>query len=171
MPKIMPKTMLKDIQENTVNETASTQPTNHTTNDWLDKFQAVYQHLSKHNLNTLASVYHEEIYFEDPLHKINGLPLFIHYFEQLFTNVITCTFTITHSINKADEAAIYWTMHYQHPKLNAGNMITVTGHSHLKASNNKIIYHRDYLDAGAMLYEHIPLLGRVIRYLKNRIMQ
>jgi hypothetical protein len=33
----------------------------------------------------------------------------------------------------------------------------------------KIIFHRDYFDAGAMLYEQIPLLGRVIKWVKQKI--
>jgi hypothetical protein len=44
----------------------------------------------------------------------------------------------------------------------------VQGSSHLKGVGDKVVYHRDYLDLGAMLYEQLPLLGRVIRSLKNR---
>ena len=137
--------------------------------DWLEQFKTVYNNLSKKNVDSLTLIYHQDICFEDPLHKITGLNNFISYFNNLFTHVISCTFEINHSIKTSNEAAIYWVMHYQHPKLNAGKTISVTGHSHLKAMDNKVIYHRDYLDAGAMIYEHIPLLGSAIRYLKKRI--
>lgn len=143
--------------------------TEETSLDWFVQFQAIYHNLSKNNLNSLSLVYHEDVCFEDPLHKVNGLSHFIAYFNNLYMNVISCSFEINHTIKMQDEAAIYWTMHYQHPKLNSGKTISVKGHSHLKARNNKIIYHRDYIDAGAMLYEHIPLLGGAIRYIKKRI--
>lgn len=142
---------------------------NLTSYNWLNTFKHVYQNLSKDNLHTLHDIYHNDIVFEDPLHKVENLTNFVAYFEDLYTNVTTCTFDITHTILSANEAAIYWEMKYQHPKLNSGNTISVIGHSHLKVKDHKVIYHRDYLDLGAMLYEHIPLIGGVVRFLKHRI--
>lgn len=148
-------------------EKSQTQELN--TPDWLCKFKDIYENLSKNNLDSLNNIYHSNIVFEDPLHKVEGLKDFIAYFENLYTHVITCTFEINHTIHTSDEAAIYWEMHYKHPKLNAGKNITVKGHSRLKMVDNKIIYHRDYLDVGAMLYEHIPLVGSIVRFLKHRV--
>lgn len=154
-----------------MNKVTSIQFNQDKTEDWLTHFKSVYQNLSKDNLESLAEVYHENVIFEDPLHKVEGLSNFIDYFENLYTHVITCTFEISHIINTSDEAAVYWEMHYQHPKLNSGKTISVMGHSRLKAIDNKIIYHRDYLDLGAMLYENVPLLGGIISFLKNRVSQ
>ena len=136
--------------------------------DWLIEFKTIYQSLTKSNLASLKDIYHNDIYFEDPLHKVEGIDNFVHYFEALYTNIISCHFDIHHEIHTENEAAIYWEMKYQHPKLNNGKVISVSGHSHLKVVDSYIIYHRDYLDAGAMLYEHIPLLGSTIRYIKKR---
>jgi len=136
---------------------------------WLCKFQMIYQNLSKDNLLSLKDIYHDDIVFQDPLHKVEGLTDFIAYFENLYTHVTSCTFEITHIMNTSNEAAVYWEMRYQHPKLNSGKMILVTGHSHIKSEDGKVIYQRDFLDVGAMIYEHVPLLGKVIRYLKQRM--
>ena len=62
-----------------------------------------------------------------------------------------------------------WTMSYQHPKLNNGELIAVKGASQLDFKQGKVVSHRDYFDGGALLYEHIPLLKRVIHFLKNRM--
>lgn len=62
-----------------------------------------------------------------------------------------------------------WTMSYQHPKLNGGKTIAVKGASQLNFDEKRIVRHRDYFDGGALLYEHIPLLKRVIFFLKNRL--
>jgi limonene-1,2-epoxide hydrolase len=136
---------------------------------WLNHFIETYTRLNKTNLHTLADIYHDDIQFQDPLHKVAGITQLITYFENLYTNLITCTFDITHQLLNDKEAAIYWNMTYVHPKLNAGKAITVSGHSHLKAVDGKVIYHRDYLDVGAMLYEHIPVLGKAVRYLKKHV--
>jgi limonene-1,2-epoxide hydrolase len=145
--------------------TINTNPT------WLNEFITIYQNLNKDNLSSLESIYHQQIFFQDPLHQVNGLDDFIAYFEQLYSNIISCEFDIKHTIHHDNEAAIYWQMSYQHPKLNHGELIIVSGNSHLKAQHNKITFHRDYLDAGAMLYEHIPLLGSAVRFIKKRASQ
>ena len=49
-----------------------------------------------------------------------------------------------------------------------GVPIQVCGCSYLQW-RNKVHLHRDYFDAGALLYEHLPLLGRTIGWLKRRL--
>jgi hypothetical protein len=70
---------------------------------------------------------------------------------------------------KDDSCMLTWTMSYQHPKLNSGRLIAVQGASRLEFKHGKVTSHRDYFDGGALLYEHIPLLNRVIFFLKNRL--
>jgi len=60
-------------------------------------------------------------------------------------------------------------MTYQHPSLNKGQPIKVEGASKLVVQDDRIISHRDYFDAGNLLYEHIPVLKNVIRFLKRRM--
>ena len=61
-----------------------------------------------------------------------------------------------------------WTMHYRHPRLRRGQLIEVEGCSHL-LWHEKVYQHRDYFDAGALLYEHLPLMGTAIGWLKGRL--
>ena len=58
-------------------------------------------------------------------------------------------------------------MNYAHPKLAGGKDIVVDGATDLMFEE-KIIYHRDYIDMGQMLYEQIPVLGSIIRYIKKK---
>ena len=62
-------------------------------------------------------------------------------------------------------------MTYVHQHLNSGEAITVQGHSLIMGDNDKVVYHRDYIDLGQMLYENVPVLGAIIRWLKRRINQ
>jgi hypothetical protein len=133
---------------------------------WLDSFLEVYQKLSINNLDLLDDVYHEQVVFEDPLHKLQGLNQLHQYFNGLYQNLTSCSFVIQNVIKEDDSAGVYWEMTYQHPKLNKGNIVKVLGHSHLKMQDNKVIYHRDYLDLGSMLYEQLPFIGKLIRWFK-----
>ncbi len=138
------------------------------TESWLESFVEVYQQLSINNLNLLEKIYHQDVVFIDPLHHIQGVDKLTQYFSGLYTNLLYCQFEIEEVIEQNQQAAIYWKMSYQHPKLNKGKVITVQGHSHLKGQGDKVIYHRDYLDAGAMLYEHVPVFGAIVRWFKTR---
>ncbi len=59
-------------------------------------------------------------------------------------------------------------MTYQHPQLNKAQPIKVAGSSQLQGTKDKVIFQRDYVDLGAMLYEHIPMVGNVIQYIKKK---
>lgn len=136
---------------------------------WLSNFIDIYQKLATDNLELLHDIYSPEVIFQDPMHSISGFDNLSAYFHELYTNVKSCRFIVNDVIYQEETAAIYWTMTYQHPKLNKGKEVVVHGHSKLKGKNDFVYYHRDYLDLGAMLYEHIPLLGRVVKHIKQRV--
>jgi hypothetical protein len=135
---------------------------------WLSNFVNIYQTLSTNNLDLLEKIYHHDITFIDPLHHVEGFDDLHQYFNGLYQNLLTCEFVINKVIFDGNEAAIYWTMSYQHNKLNKGEVVTVSGSSHIQGKEDKVVYHRDYLDLGAMLYEQIPLFGNVTKWIKAK---
>ncbi|MDK1396971.1 nuclear transport factor 2 family protein, partial [Pseudomonas protegens] len=137
--------------------------------DFLQRFARDFASLEKHNLQRLDQLYSEDIQFTDPLHEVNGLPRLRHYFAELYANVSELRFDF-HGIDTCGEGQGYlrWTMSYRHPRLRAGQLVRVAGCSHLHWRDDKVYRHRDYFDAGALLYEHLPVLGTVIAWLKRR---
>jgi len=134
---------------------------------WLSNFVVVYQKLSTENLDLLATIYHEQVVFIDPIHKVEGFSDLYQYFKNLYQNISYCDFVIDDVLWQDSQASIFWTMSYQHPKLNKGQMVTVLGTSNIKGEGDKVIYHRDYLDLGAMLYEQLPVLGKLTKWIKT----
>lgn len=135
---------------------------------WLDNFLHVYQSLGVDNLSLLTKVYHNNITFIDPMHRIEGLDKLNNYFQGLYQNLSHCHFDIENYIYQDDQAAIYWSMSYQHKSLNQGKVVTVQGSSHIKGVGDKVIFHRDYLDLGAMLYEQLPVVGKLTQWIKRK---
>lgn len=134
------------------------------------KVRSMYMHFDKKILYILPDIYSEDIQFRDPLHAVNGLNNLTEYFNGMMDNLLECRFEFHHSLEIVErgEAILFWTMHYRHKKIAGGKALELTGNSHL-LFNDKVYYHRDYFDAGSMLYEHLPLLGAAIRYIKKRI--
>ena len=54
---------------------------------------------------------------------------------------------------------------------NQSSSISVNGVSLLTLKDDRVVYHRDYYDMGEMVYEHVPVLKRVIYYIKKRLTQ
>lgn len=135
---------------------------------WLSNFINTYQQLSTDNLHLLEQIYSDDIHFCDPMHQLHGFDNLADYFDGLYANLQQCDFVINNVIFNQEQAAIYWTMSFKHPSLNSNKEIKVEGSSLLKTDGKKVNYHRDYIDLGAMLYEHIPLVGRIIKAIKQR---
>ncbi|UPQ87024.1 nuclear transport factor 2 family protein [Vibrio sinaloensis] len=131
----------------------------------------VYQQLNKSNLHLLSDVYHQQVVFEDAAHRLEGWQQLERYFETLYANVKRCDFNIIEHQQAGDSGFITWQMSLEHPKLSKGAVIQVNGVSHIKFHEGKVIYHRDYFDLGEMLYENLPVLGAIIKTIKQRLGQ
>lgn len=134
----------------------------------INDFCQIYQTLAKDNLNKLGQVYQQDVIFIDPVQQIQGLNALTAYFSHLYENMLLCRFSIEQVITDEQQASVIWTMHYRHSKINGADSVAVNGCSFLKY-NDKIYYHRDFFDMGQMLYEQLPLLGRIIAVVKRRI--
>lgn len=137
----------------------------------LEAFCAFLNNLDKTCTDNLYKVYTHDVAFEDPLHRINGLPALEAYFTALYENVTACRFDFHDRQRLGDIAFVTWTMRLSHPRLAQGRVIAVEGCSRLVFADDdsgRVREHRDYFDAGALLYEHLPLIGPAIRLVKRR---
>jgi hypothetical protein len=114
----------------------------------------------------LAEVYAPEIVFTDPLHHIEGIAALRSYFERLNANLVEGRFHFAEPLIGADNAWLPWEMTLQVRRIK--HPVVVAGCSQLHF-NTQVYRQRDYFDAGALIYENIPLLGAVIRGIKARV--
>ncbi len=136
---------------------------------YLEAFAERFATLDAGNLQNLDKLYSESITFRDPLHQIHGLPALRAYFAELYANASDIRYDF-HDASETSPGAGYlrWTLHFRHPRLAAGRLISLDGCSHLQWQE-RVHFHQDYFDAGALLYEHVPVLGRMIGWLKGRL--
>jgi hypothetical protein len=136
----------------------------------LDTFLNTFNQLDKTSLNLLDTLYHPDICFIDPAHTLNGLPALKQYFFSLYENVESIRFTFDVRMQSGGQAFVTWTMEISHPRLAKGLPVAVQGCSCLTfAPDGRVIRHQDYFDLGAMIYEHLPLVGGLIRTVKKRL--
>ncbi|MDU9394775.1 nuclear transport factor 2 family protein [Pseudomonas sp. zfem002] len=136
---------------------------------YLERFVERFALLDAGSLGQLEKLYSADIVFRDPLHQIHGLPALRDYFAQLYANVRELRYDIHDaSETRPGEGYLRWTLHVRHPRLDGGRLISLDGCSHLQW-HERVHRHQDFFDAGALLYEHVPVLGSVIAWLKGRL--
>ena len=136
----------------------------------MEKFLAMYKDLSSDNLHLLQNVYSSDIQFIDPAHEISGLDKLTEYFSALYQNVISIDFDFKDAVQQHNSCYLQWDMTFRHKSLAGGKTILVSGTTFLRFNDDhKVYFHRDYFDLGEMLYENLPLLGRLITTIKGRL--
>lgn len=131
----------------------------------------IFKNLRHETMGLLTDFYHPEVEFQDPLGAINGLPALHDYYRQMYEGVQSIDFTFTDEVVQGDHHVVMWIMRVQAKKLNGGKPVEVTGNSSIifDGATDQAIYHRDYFDMGAFIYEHVPVLGWAIDKIKRRL--
>ena len=147
-----------------------------TTDSRLAAFYKLYNTLSPETAGTqklrrcLAEVYHPDIVFSDPMHRILGIDALEKYFEGLYENITYIDFQFHKAWVESDSGSVHWTMRYRHPRLKAGKHdIVVDGVTILRWEGSLVVQHQDIFDAGSLLYEHLPVIGWLLHKLKERM--
>ena len=136
----------------------------------IDKFVDNINSLSKENVDkVLINTYTKEVEFIDPLKGIKGIDQLISYFSDLYQSVDHCYFDVTNYINNNNSHSLEWVMTLKHKKLSRNDTISLNGCSFVKFDNDKVCYHRDYYDLGALIYERVPVMGFAVKTIRNAL--
>ena len=134
----------------------------------VEKFTNLYRNSSELTDEAIAEVYAPEIVFSDPIHRIEGIDSLRKYLGIMYSNVYSCRFEYHDQLVLDHKASIKWKMCFRHRKLASGKEIEVRGATFIEFTD-RIFMHEDFFDVGSMIYEHVPVMGAGIRYLKRRI--
>jgi hypothetical protein len=134
----------------------------------LQEFKAFYQEANSSNLERMDRIYTQDIEFRDPLHNILGILALKSYMKNLYANSNCVEFEYTDEQRGENSATIAWYMKFSHSGLARGKMIKLRGITQIRFTD-RIYYQEDFYDLGAMLYQHIPVLGAIVRFVNKRV--
>ncbi|WP_418318231.1 nuclear transport factor 2 family protein [Piscinibacter sakaiensis] len=128
---------------------------------WFEQFSAA-------DLRLIDRYYATDARFKDPFNDVTGIDAITAVYRHMFETLEQPRFVINDVIVQRDQCFIGWDFEFRLRRL--GNTPqTIRGASHLRLDASGLItVHRDYWDAAEELYEKIPLLGSLMRWLRRR---
>jgi ketosteroid isomerase-like protein len=127
-----------------------------------------FQSISVDSAQTLSLIYTEDVWFKDPFNEVEGIEQVSHIFTHMFEQVDAPRFVVTHSVLQDDQAFLTWDFLFRMRRFSDDEQC-IRGASHVRfASDGRVAYHRDYWDAAEELYEKLPVVGSLMRWLKTR---
>lgn len=131
-----------------------------------------YEQLQPQRLDELATHYASDARFKDPFNEVQGLPAIRRIFEHMFVALHEPHFVVTQQLVDGDQAFLVWEFRFRFRRFDTVTEQVVRGGSHLVLGpDGRVTLHRDYWDAAEELYEKLPGLGALMRWLKRRANQ
>ncbi|MFO7993507.1 MAG: nuclear transport factor 2 family protein [Marinobacter sp.] len=141
---------------------------NTSVHETLGRFTQLFNNLCAGNMAELGTVYGDNVKFTDPFSSVQGIDELTEYFTDAYANVISCGFEFGEPVINGSDVCIPWVMNLQHKRIRKGKSVKVDGISQLVIQKGRVVSHRDYFDAGQLLYENLPVMGGVIRWIRNQ---
>ncbi len=119
-------------------------------------------------LLAFAKIYARDVYFKDPFNQTHGVPAVYEIFQEMYAKLDTPRFEILECISEGKVCYVKWRFIFcfkgksEEQGFEGVSRLTID-------AEDKIVSHIDYWDAAEQVYEKIPLIGSILRFLKRKI--
>ena len=128
----------------------------------------LFETLSPSDTAALGDHYAAGARFKDPFNEVQGLAAVQRIFDHMFVALDEPRFVVRDIIVQGDQCFLTWDFNFRFKRFSR-ELQTVCGGSHLVLdAQGRITLHRDYWDAAEELYEKLPGVGALMRWLKRR---
>lgn len=144
----------------------------------VQRYIAFMTTLSPESLALLADIATEDIHFRDPFNDVRGLEHFRRCLVDMLEQLAELQIDVSHvaalqpttpDAQGSNQYVLYWTFGGQLLKLGR-RAWQVSGTSVITlAADGRVSEHLDYWDAAGGLYESVPILGALMRFLRRRL--
>ena len=131
-----------------------------------------FETLSPSGVAELGQFYEPQARFKDPFNDVCGVPAIQRIFRHMFDTLDQPRFVVTGQVQQGEQCFLTWEFRFGFKSHQRGNTQVILGATHFVLNDQGLIsLHRDYWDAAEELYEKLPLLGALMRWLKRRVNQ
>ena len=126
-----------------------------------------FEQLQPQDLARLDAVYAPQARFKDPFNEVQGWAAIRAVFEHMYRSLHEPRFVVHEAVAQGDQAFITWDFLFRFQRFDTQTVQRVRGATHLAFDDQgRVVLHRDYWDVAEELYEKLPLVGRLMRWLK-----
>jgi ketosteroid isomerase-like protein len=127
-----------------------------------------FESLERGDLQRIDTIYVADATFKDPFNDVRGVPAIEAIFEHMFDALREPRFIVRDAITEGDQCLLTWDFTFRFRRFIDAPQL-VRGATHLRFDPaGRVAMHRDYWDAAEELYEKLPLIGVLMRWLKRR---
>ena len=134
----------------------------------VERIVNAFEQLQRGDVARLGDLYAADAHFKDPFNEVQGVAAIQAIFAHMFVALNEPRFVVHDIICQGDQCFLSWDFIFRFKRFSP-DLQTVRGSSHLKLNaQGQITLHRDYWDAAEELYEKLPVVASVMRWLKRR---
>ncbi|MDO9216631.1 MAG: nuclear transport factor 2 family protein [Lacisediminimonas sp.] len=128
-----------------------------------------FENMHAADVPRLRTLYREDAYFKDPFNEVHRIEDIERIFARMFEDLLDPCFVITGTVLQDSEAFLTWNFHFRLQR-SPSHEQCIRGCSQIHFDDDGLVQsHRDYWDAAEELYEKLPIIGSLMRWLKRRI--
>ena len=130
-----------------------------------------FEVLSPADVAAMDRLYTADVWFKDPFNEVSGLPALQRIFAHMFESLDEPRFNVLSALAEGEQCFLTWDFVFRMKGQTLPRRIHGSSHLRFSAADplGGITYHRDYWDAAEELYEKLPVLGTLLRWIKRRL--
>ncbi|AXH12125.1 nuclear transport factor 2 family protein [Halarcobacter bivalviorum] len=132
-------------------------------------YTSFFESINKYTpLKEYAKYFDLNAKFKDPFHEVEGLQNIFRIFLNMYKKLEEPKFKIDEIVENRNIAYIKWTFTFRFKK--DKEIQSFEGVSRVVFNEeNKVVLHEDFWDAASNLYEKLPFVSLLIRFVKRKI--
>jgi len=158
----------------------TTASTSHSYEETLQTVVRFFEQLQPSDVSRIADLYTADAQFKDPFNEVTGTAAIERIFNHMFESLDAPRFVITQQVVQPPSSPtsdvhcfVTWDFLFAMRRFDPQTTQIVRGATHLVLRESmgkwRVAIHRDYWDAAEELYEKLPLVGSLMRWLKRRV--
>jgi ketosteroid isomerase-like protein len=128
-----------------------------------------FELLTPADVARIGEFYRDDARFKDPFNEVQGIAAIEQVFAHMYVALNEPRFVVRDIVAEGGACFLTWDFVFRFKRFSPTQEQRVRGGSHLVfADDGRIKLHRDYWDAAEELYEKLPAVGTLMRWLKRR---